>query len=360
MANTHIYPEKIRRFEQEIINFIVESGKNKRTSDIESHILSYFLLHPKLIQKQIQELSSIFRKKKISRGSISKFLNQYERYGVIEKKIIKEKRYGFIYSLKDENLSDLLNIGFKAGLNELENWIKYNEIRVRALSEITSKTGKEELHSILINRLKELKEFLQFHKNLMKKFLSKKISGKDESELRIQKIEIDEIKKKGMRGIEEDIINFFQNNPLFMIEEVQYLPLLSYLITRKRLTQSKLQKLTGLSSGLISEGLNYFLQEGYIKMEKIKGIRKRFYIMPSIAYSNYLKQYKRLRRIHQYKDKFEQIYQKLTSEREELSELEGYDTIYSWVSQFLGLFGLVEKGIKIFKKALTNFENPQN
>ena len=44
MSKNHVYPEEIRRFERDLIDFIVESGKNKRSSDIESHILAYFLL----------------------------------------------------------------------------------------------------------------------------------------------------------------------------------------------------------------------------------------------------------------------------------------------------------------------------
>ena len=59
-----------------------------------------------------------------------------------------------------------------------------------------------------------------------------------------------------MEHAEQEIIDFILNSVLFVIEEMKYQPIIAYLITRKELTQTELQNLTGLSSGLISEGLN--------------------------------------------------------------------------------------------------------
>ena len=46
-------------------------------------------------------------------------------------------------------------------------------------------------------------------------------------------------------------------------------PIIAYFFTRKRLTQEKLKELTGFSAGMVSEGLNYMLQEGYINLDKV-------------------------------------------------------------------------------------------
>ena len=40
-SNKIIYDKIIRIYEQEIIDFIVKSGENKRRTDMESHILAY-------------------------------------------------------------------------------------------------------------------------------------------------------------------------------------------------------------------------------------------------------------------------------------------------------------------------------
>lgn len=354
MSKDHIYPEEIRCFERELIDFIVESGKNKRSSNIESHILAYFLLHRSLTQNQIQELSTIFHKKKISKGSISNFLSQYEGYGVLIKNKIPEKKNSFRYTLKDRNIKDLMSTGFESGSDKLNSWIEFIEIRIHALKNVNPEPNQIKTHTVLLERLQEIKDLFLYHANLMKEFLFDK-SKYDKKEIHINTKYIAEMKKKSIIEIENEIINFIENNPLFMIDEDSYIPIFSYLITRRKLTQSKLHELTGLSSGLISEGLNHLLKKGFIKLEKLKGIRKRFYLMPSIAYSNYLKQYHRFNYINQYKSKIEQIYQEMKNREKELKELEGYDVIFEWVEQILKLFVVVEKGIKIFENAVNHF-----
>ncbi len=356
MSKNHIYPEEIRRFERELIEFIVESGKNKRKSDIESHLLAYFFCHPSLTQKEIQELSANFREKKISKGSISTFLNQYEGYGVIIKTKIPEKKGNFRYALKDRNIKALMATGLEAGLEKVQNWIEYIEERSQALTEIMPEPKQIELHAILVERLKEMRDFLVFHDNLMKNFFSGKFNIMAKPEEKVSGETFNKIKKKGIKKIEEEIVHFIQNNPLFMIEEVKYLPIFSYFLTRKRLTQSQLQKLTGLSSGTISEGIGYFLRKKYIELDKIKGIRKRFYVMPSIGYTNYLKQYQRFKLIKELKDKIEQLCQEMTKRETELIELNGFEIILQWIKEALKIFAFVETGIKIFEKALNHFE----
>lgn len=357
MQNNHIYPKEIRKFEKGVIHFVTESGKNKRGSDIESHILAYFFCHKTLTQTQIQELSSLFREKKISRGSISSFLKQYQQYGVINK---DEQEQPYKYSLKGIDLQSLISTSLEAGLKELNNYIKFVKARYNALKYIESKNNEIQIYSILMERLGELSDFLVYHRNLMKDFFSGKENNHEEIKITISNEEISQLKQESIKEIEDDIVNFIEDNPLFILEEIKYMPLLSYLITRKRLTQKDLQKLTGLSSGLISEGLNYLLEKGYIEMEKIKGIRKRFYKMPSIGYTNYLKQLKRFEKIHELKTNLEVLFQQMNERKSELSHLEGYDKIYNWIKQTLEMSSTVEHGIELFKNAISHFKKVKN
>jgi len=357
MQNNHIYPKEIRKFEKGIIDFVIESGKNKRSSDIESHLLAYFFCHKTLTQTQIQELSSLFRHKKISRGSIHSFLKKYQRYGVINK---DEQEQPYKYSLKSINMQSLMSTSFEAGLKELSHYVKFVETRHKALKYIKPRNNKIQLHSILSKRFEELSDFLLFHKKVMKDFFSGKDNDTIEAKFTISDDEINKIKQESIEEIEQEIINFIEKNPLFILDEVKYMPLLSYLITRKRLTQKKLQKLTDLSSGLISEGVNYLLEKDYIEMEKVKGIRQRFYILPSIGYSNYLKQLKRFKNINELKGNLEQLFQEMNERKNELKNLDGYNIIYTWIKETLEMFSTVERGIELFKNAISHFENLQN
>ncbi len=357
MSKKHIYPEEIRHFEKAIIDFIVLTGKNKRKSDIESHILAYFICHPSLTQKEIQELSAIFRKKKISKGSISNFLNLYEGYGVVVKNKNPEKRGSFKYMLKERNIEALMATGLEMGLETIQSWIQYVEERIQALIEINPEPNHIEVRAILVERLKEMRDFLIFHNNLMKNFLSGKFDFKTKPELKITREMVEKHKKNGIRKIEKGIVDFLQDNPLFMIDEVKYLPIFSYLLIRKRLTQSELQKLSGMSSGIISEGINYLKEKNYIELDKVKGVRKRFYVIPSIGYSNYQKQYQRFKLIRELKKKIEQVHQEMIKRESELKGLTGFETISEWVKEALELFAIVEVGIKIFEKALNHFKH---
>lgn len=360
MSIDYIYPKKIRLFEKELIDFIVESGKNKRSSDIESHILAYFFFHQNLTQKQIQELSSIFRNKKISKGSISQFLNQYEKYGVLERKKLLDKKNSFNYSLINRNVRNLISSGSEIGLSEVQKWIKFLEIRIKILPQIRPNPNQVELHKKLMERVKELRDFLIFHNDLLMGFLEVQLNQKKNPKTRISSEIINDMKRKDITEIEKEIINFIQNNPLFMIDEIKYLPILSYLITRKKLTQNTLQKLTGLSSGLISEGLNYLLNKKFIILEKIRGIRKRYYALPSIGYTNYLKQYKRFRYIYSFRAKFETIYKEMTDKHADLHKLNGYKIIREWVEQALKSFEMVKSMITLFENAINYFESKLN
>jgi len=77
----------LRRFEKILLDYFVEVGLEKGRNEIDSHILGYLMLHQKLTQKHIRELSKeLFiknSKRGISNGSISAFLNGiYSKIGI--------------------------------------------------------------------------------------------------------------------------------------------------------------------------------------------------------------------------------------------------------------------------------------
>ncbi len=353
----YIYPEKIRKFEKDIIEFVVQSGKNKRNSEIESHILAYFLLHPNLTQKEIQKFSTIFREKKISIGSISNFLKKYEEYRVITKIENLEKKGTFTYSLKDRNIKTLMATGFEVGFEKIQDWIEYTQERLHTLDEIKIVPNEINFQSILKERLEELTKFFNFHYNLMKSFFSGNFSDDDNPEIKNTKEKIEKIKKQNFKDIEDSIIHFIQINPLFAIDEPIYLPIFCYLLTRRSLTQLELQNLTKLSSGTVSEGLNYFIKNNLIELDKVKGTRMRYYTIPSIGYSNYMKQYQRFNQIKEIKKKIVLIYQEMNGRESELKDLNGYEIIRNFVKEILELMDFVDKGIIIFEHALKHYKN---
>ncbi|MFX1461056.1 MAG: hypothetical protein ACFFBT_16495 [Promethearchaeota archaeon] len=357
--NNHIYDKKIREYEQEIINFIVESGKNKRRFDIESHVLAYFLLREGqwLSQDNIRELSLIFYKKEskkgISKGSISKTLNIYERYRALKKRKVANKKNAFEYSMS-EPFNQLMFSAIEYGLEEIEKYISFFRVKLISLKEIIPKIKEEEfLKVILIERVQELIDFFIFHKNLLENNLRTTLE-KEETIAKL--LEVNNIQtKKSVSDIESDIIEFILDCPLFVIEETKYSLIMAYFFTRKRLTQEKIKKLTNFSAGMVSECVNYLIKRKYIKLEKIKGIRKRFYKLSSIAYYNYLRFYRRFKSISRLYRKLNELNNKLERKREELQNLYGYININKQVKQFLNAMPLVEKLVALFSDAKEKF-----
>ncbi len=357
--NNHIYDKKIREYEQQIINFIVESGKNKRRFDIESHVLAYFLLREGqwLTQDNIRELSLTFYKKEskkgVSKGSISKILNMYERYRVLKKRKVANKKNAFEYSMT-EPYNQLIFSTIEYGLEEIEKYISFFRIKLISLEDIKPKIKEEEfLKVILIERVQELIDFFIFHKNLFENNLG---TTKEKKETIVKSVEINKIQtKKSVSHIESDIIKFILDCPLFVIEETKYVPIMAYFFTRKRLTQEKIKKLTGFSAGMVSEGTNYLIKKRYIKLEKVRGVRKRFYELSSIAYYNYLRFYRRFKSISKLYRKLNELNNELERKKEELKNIYGYTNIKERVKQFLNTMPLVEKLIVLFRDAKEKF-----
>ena len=363
-SQDQIYPREIRKYEQNLIEFVVKSGKSKRKTEIESHILSYFLLHPSITQKQIQTLSGIFRKKKISSGAISNFLNQYLSYEpiIIKKEKIKGSKNKLQYYLVKDNIADLFSISQEVGISLMVKSIKKLNEMISSLKQIIPHEKDVELKQILLKRVIELREYFIYHMSLIDKFMS----GNTGKKFTPDKIQLDDLKEKNMvenqmkydsiEHLEQELIVFISEFPLFVFEEMKYQQIIAFLITREKLTQTELQELTGLSSGLISEGLNYLANKEYITIEKIKGIRQRKYALPSIGYFNMLKFYNRFQGIAKQKQKLHDIYEEMNERKEELQNLEGYDLIKKRTLEFLKSLDIVEKAVLLFKDAKNDFK----
>ena len=345
--NNHIYDKKIRNYEKEVINFFVEYGKNKR-SDIESHILAYILLREGqwLTQENIRELSLIFYetefKKGISQGSISQILNNFVEYSVLNKRKLETKKNAFEYSMSGA-FNQVMSSAIGYGIEELEKYILFLKKKLASLEKIEYKSNEVEFLRVRLNeRVKELIEFFIFHKDLYEEIFK-----------------IPNNKKKSLREIERDIIEFIINCPLFRFGKMKgaHYPIIAYFFTRKRLTQEKLKELTGFSAGMVSEGLNYMLQEGYIKLDKVKGIRVRYYELNSIAYYNYLHLFRIVKSNSELFTRLDAISSEIKTKRTELKDINGYRIINKRVKQFLNAKPVVEKLLISFKDAMERFKH---
>ena len=355
---TPIYDKKLRRYEKKIINFIVESGESKRRTNMESHVLAYFLLREGmwLTQQDIHNLSQIFyesnSKKGFSKGTISKIVNQYEEYRVLKRRVQTNKKNAYEYSMSGE-LGELISTAMQFGIDEIE---KYNSFLISKLKSLKARSAGNEEEFNLMERIKELIDYFNFHIILFKGEIDTKINQNYEIIQKNSKEKDQGDSLGNINTIETEIIKFVLDCPLFIIEEKNYALMMAYFFTRKRLTQDDLKKLTGLSAGMISEGLNYFLQKGYIELQKITGIRKRFYRLPSIAYYSYLRYSRRFNSISNRYKQLKDIQDELEAKKDELEDLIGFNAIQTRLKEFLEAKPLVDKLAILFKAAVDKFK----
>jgi len=160
-----------------------------------------------------------------------------------------------------------------------------------------------------------------------------------------------------IKKIEAGIIDFLVNTPLFMGEKLIFSTLKAYFITRETLTQKDLREITGYSSGAISQELQKLLERGLIEITNVSTTGKKTYSMKSILKSLlnfYLSQFED---ISKWNKTIDAIKLDLDENKDELIELNGYDTIYRWITLFQSalplttmVFTLMEEEIKTLEK----------
>ena len=87
-------------------------------------------------------------------------------------------------------------------------------------------------------------------------------------------------------AIEKDIFKFLMSYSLFIGQKTTFTTIKIYFITRKSLTQEKLQELTGFSRGTISQELKKLISMALIEKTNVSNTGEITYLMknPIIAF----------------------------------------------------------------------------
>ena len=154
--------------------------------------------------------------------------------------------------------------------------------------------------------------------------------------------------------IEEKIVNFVLDSDIFSeykIERNSVAKILGYIITRKELTNKLLQKLTGLSAGSISQGINLLYSTKMIEKVETAKSSRQFYGMESISLTllNSLLETRKKRML--WKQLCIEILQELDTNMLELSRLNGYYKAYIIILHVLRIFPVYERQIELIEDA---------
>ena len=158
-----------------------------------------------------------------------------------------------------------------------------------------------------------------------------------------------------VKKIENEIIETLLKYTVFSIRGEITSKILFYFITRKDLTQSELQYLTGFSAGKISQELNNFLEFNLIKISKKS--KPWIYTMESVVAETISRAISLLKTNLKWEPKFLEIKKELEDNREEFQKLNGYDEVKDFLEVNLMRFSGFKKIIKLWEDLKKKYEN---
>lgn len=351
----HLFSDKLRKYEDKIVEFLLDIAKSKRVNPKISTISSYLLIHGKLTQKELKELTGF------SMGSISTLLSVMTGTGAFQKERIPHT-HTFMYSFPGK-LENLTTKGIEIALSTfgpLETYLKNRKKELKKLTE-QSKEGAEHL----LQRIDELLETFEIYKILfpmmtrnstnetLKELSSKSFKLIRREEREVKKISFD----PEVYIVEDDMLYQLATSPMFSSRDPMFIRILGYFITRKYLTQKRLQKITGLSAGKISEEVNLLLENGLIEKSDISPKGKITYGAESAGII--LLKFSRsiINRMAKWDGELQKMKRELEDNSSEVEKLNGYARIYKIndflldsISKYKGFIDMVDIVLEACKK----------
>lgn len=167
-GRNHLYSDKLRKYEDKLVEFFVDIGTRKRVNPKILQISSYLLIHGLLTQKELKNLTGL------SMGTISTFLSVMIGMDRFQKERIP-KTHTFRYSYSG-NLEEMTIRGIDVMVSSLTSMGVYLNAKKKQLKDLAEQNKKGAEH--LSQRIDELLDIFEFYKkvfpNLYKEALPKK------------------------------------------------------------------------------------------------------------------------------------------------------------------------------------------
>ena len=328
----HLFDSKLRKYEDNLVELLLDIAQQKRVNRKLSTISSYLLIHERLTQKELKELTGF------SMGSVSTFLSVMTGTGAIQKERIPHT-HTFMYSIYGK-LEILTTRAIEVALRSLDSIGLFLKNKNEILKKLIGQSKKGAKH--LSQRIDELIESFEIYKKIfssegiLSEEIQKQYSTKSSERSKYVHNDVKEIRfDEEVYLIESDIINQLLASPMFSTRDPMFIRILGYFMTRKYLTQKTLKRITGLSSGKISEEVNQLLKDKLIYKAEISPKGKITYGADSLIilrFSRYI-----LNRMTKWVKDLENIKLDLENDSSELENLDGFAQIYKIYDYILGV-----------------------
>jgi len=344
-----LFDRKLRKYEDKIIELLLDIAQQKRANLKPSMISSYLLIHEELTQKELKELTGL------SMGTISTFLSVMTGAGsFIEKRRIP-KTHTFVYSFSGK-LGDLtvksLEIAVKSIIS-IDGYLRNTILKLDKLDEQGKKGAKH-----LSQRIAELLDSFAYYKELfpgLVKPLEERVQKKQIFQKKAVSEEVKEMEfDQDVYVIEDDIHNQLAALQMFSNRDPLFIKILGLFITRKYLTQQTLKNNTGLSSGKISQEVNKLLEDGLIEKAEVTDKGKITYGASSAGLI--LLRFSRsiINRFTKWEKTIGDMKLEFENNRQALGNLKGYNQIYKLLIFLIETLSLYKKSISIMDEVLND------
>jgi DNA-binding transcriptional regulator GbsR (MarR family) len=157
---------KIRDYEKTLIKFFIDIGKNKDTPAKIQEILGYLIIHDKLSQSNLKELTGY------STGTISTTLGSLIELGVVQKERIAGSNK-YLYSMIGD-LQKIFETSSDVSIEQFTIISKYIEGKLNELEEYKDQEGYENLSTQINVVLEGYKKVMKITPTMTKVLSNKK------------------------------------------------------------------------------------------------------------------------------------------------------------------------------------------
>ncbi|WP_371805747.1 hypothetical protein [Candidatus Lokiarchaeum ossiferum] len=347
--NEHIFDPQLRDYESQIIDFFIKEGEIRNRGKKAQLIYAYLLIHRQLTQNQLAELSNL------SKGYISSALSSMQNIQLINRKMIPGThtyKYSF---LNDNNF-----FGFRESSKLVQYYNNFERVVWSEIKKLENlKCEEKSQKRFLITRMKDLIRWTQAVTKIICEQEGYKNPNADKypnllntqlynsnNELEFFDYEPNLVEfEKNFIDIILSMDNTFRKDPILILE--------GFFLTRKILSQQKIEELSQYSRATISKSISKMLKMGEIqKIPKSNALISGYkaYIMPNVTEVQLLMQISTQEQILTFQPAIKKIIVELKTNKKKLDRLNGYTEIQDITSKLEEYFSHHEQKLKITKK----------
>ncbi len=261
----------LKKVEQHIVDFYLKIAEKNKIDIKLTEIFAYFKIYHFLTQKQLKKLTGS------SIGFISNSLKLFLQSSIVTRNFIP-KTHTNIYTINDEYVFSIVTPRAQVNRNNVEHekFIIKLQSKLEKLKTIYPLKSK-----FLLRRLNGIRNYLETQRRAHSELEKTDYLEEEISDL-LPGDEFIEYPPE-IEDLESSLVDRFVRMNMFIEDDPIINKILTFLITREKISQEMLLKLTGYSRSTISRNLAGYGKQDYVTISKKEYLKPRIYYMDSIG-----------------------------------------------------------------------------